>query len=105
MPTFTDFSLLFNASRNAFPCDKKGSLFKRLKFLFRSWSDRKFNLAWLSLLQKDPFLKRLAKSDYRMYRKFYRPYLSSSWDRVTAMAAVCANYTYLQQWQILTAKE
>jgi uncharacterized protein VirK/YbjX len=93
MSIFRTISLLHSASHRAFPVGRNGSVAKRLKFVCRSWPQREFNLAWFEHLQSDDFMRKLADFDHRVYRKLYRPYLSTSWDKNRALEALKANYT------------
>lgn len=97
MPIVQSLTRLHHASHQAFPVGRNGSVLKRLKFILRSWPNRQFNLAWFDLLQSDPFMRKLAVHDHRIYRKLYRPYLSTSWTKARTLAALVANYTMLQQ--------
>ena len=89
-------SLLHYASHQAFPTGRNGSVVKRLKFICRSWPDRQFNVVWFELLRHDAFLRQLAAHDHRIYRKLYRPYLSTSWSKDRTLAALRANYAFVQ---------
>src|ERR1035437_7892372 len=89
---FRAMSLLHHASHQAFPIGRNGSVLKRLKFVCRSWPQREINLAWFEHLQSDGFMRKLADFDHRVYRKLYRPYLSTSWDKNRALEALKANY-------------
>jgi len=89
-------SLLHHASHQAFPTGRNGSVVKRLKFICRSWPDRQFNVVWFELLRHDAFLRQLAAHDHRIYRKLYRPYLSTSWSKDRTLAALRANYAFVQ---------
>ena len=96
MSIIRTFSLLHHASHQAFPIGRNGSISKRLKFICRSWPNRHANQIWFELLRDDPFLRRLADHDHRIYRKLYRPYLSASWSKERTLAALKANYAVLQ---------
>ena len=96
MSVFQTFSLLHHASHQAFPIGRNGSVMKRLKFVCRSWPSRHANLVWFELLRRDAFLQQLAAHDHRIYRKLYRPYLSASWSKARTLAALQANYAFLQ---------
>jgi len=89
-------SFLHHASHQAFPIGRNGSVMKRMKFFCRSWPNRHANLAWFELLRRDGFLRKLAAHDHRIYRKLYRPYLSTSWSKARTLAALQANYACLQ---------
>ncbi|MCX6874475.1 MAG: DUF535 family protein [Verrucomicrobia bacterium] len=93
MSLLRTLSLLHHASHQAFPVGRNGSVLKRLKFVLRSWPHRRSNLIWFDLLQHDAFMRRLADHDHRIYRKLYRPYLSSTWTKDRTLAALQANYT------------
>jgi uncharacterized protein VirK/YbjX len=97
MPIFRTLSLLHHASHQAFPVGRNGSVSKRLKFVCRSWPDRRLNLVWFALLQHDGFMRKLADHDHRIYRKLYRPYLSTSWDKARVLQVLQANYAVFQQ--------
>ena len=97
MSLLQTFSLLHHASHQAFPIGRNGSVIKRAKFICRSWPARQFNLRWFQLLRDDGFLRRLAAHDHRIYRKLYRPYLSTSWSKPQTLAALQANYALLQK--------
>jgi uncharacterized protein VirK/YbjX len=96
MSLIQTISLLHHASHQAFPVGRNGSVSKRLKFICRSWPNRHHNLVWFGLLRDDAFLRRLAHHDHRIYRKLYRPYLSASWSKARTLAALRANYAFLQ---------
>lgn len=96
MSLFQTIALLHHASHQAFPTGRNGSVLKRLKFICRSWPDRRFNVVWFELLRHDSFLQRLAAHDHRIYRKLYRPYLSASWSKDRTLAALQANYAFVQ---------
>jgi len=87
---------LHHASHQAFPTGRNGSVFKRLKFICRSWPDRRSNVVWFELLRHDAFLRQTAAHDHRLYRKLYRPYLSTSWSKDRTLAALQSNYAFMQ---------
>lgn len=90
-------SLLHQASHQAFPVGRNGSVLKRFKFMIRSWPNRRFNLVWFDLLRSDDFMRRLAEHDHRIYRKLYRPYLSASWDKARTLEVLRANYAFFRR--------
>ncbi len=92
MPIFRTLSLLHDASHQAFPVGRHGSVLKRLKYVCRSWPYRELNLSWIALLREDDFMRELASCDHRMYRKLYRPYLSTSWDKARVLEVMRENY-------------
>ena len=96
MSLLQSVSLLHRASHQAFPIGRNGSVVKRLKFICRSWPNRHFSQAWFELLRDDAFMRRLAAHDHRIYRKLYRPYLSATWNKARTLAALKANYAFLQ---------
>lgn len=97
MSLYQTISQLYQASHQAFPVGRNGSVAKRVKFIWRSWPNRQTNLSWFGLLRHDGFMRRLAEYDHRIYRKLYRPYLSSSWGKQRTLAALQANYEFFQQ--------
>jgi len=97
MSLYQTISQLHQASHQAFPVGRNGSVAKRVKFIWRSWPNRQTNLIWFGLLRHDGFLRRLAEHDHRIYRKLYRPYLSSSWSKARTLDAVQSHYAFFQQ--------
>ena len=97
MSVFTTLALLHQASHQAFPVGRNGSVGKRLKFVLRSWPRRQFNTVWFDRLQTDDFMRRLAAYDHRVYRKLYRPYLSTSWTPARTLEALQVHYAWLRQ--------
>jgi len=97
MSVFTSLAILHRASHQAFPVGRNGSVTKRLKFILRSWPRRQVNTVWFGLLQSDPFMRKLAAHDHRVYRKLYRPYLSTSWNPARTLDALQTHYAWLRR--------
>lgn len=97
MSVFTALAQLHRASHHAFPDGRNGSMTKRLKFVLRSWPHRQFNTAWFEMLQADDFMRSLAAHDHRLYRKLYRPYLSTSWLPARVLEALQTHYAWLRR--------
>jgi len=84
----------WSAAAHAQNADASSRLVKRLKFIVRAWSQRRFTRAWLARLVQ-PDLAPLWALRPRLATKLQRPYVSCAWDAPVRCAALLGHYDLL----------
>ena len=84
----------WTAAAHAQNPDASRSLWKRLKFLVRAWTQRRYTRAWLACLVH-PEIAPLWELRPRLATKLQRPYVSCAWDAPVRCAALLGHYSLL----------